>query len=324
MHNTCFTLRLCLAFISRLAAVLVFALSVLTSSAVIFTADTTIGALNTNYDAQDIVISNCVLTVDGAHTFANLRIGPGGTLTHTYSANGSIPAVNSIIDEPQVLIATNDVVLVYSNVISSTIVVKDSTHTITYTNVADFLVTIVGTQAFLRRTDTSSIPDGAMVLVSYDTSAGAAASGLTLTLTGNLEVDVSGRIDANGRGLVGNSGTGNGGEAGSPMSGAGAGYGGYGGNSSSNGIGGTTYGPYQFPATLGSGGGQGVGGVGGNGGGLIFFNISGNAMIDGLVSANGGDATNSRSGGGSGGSVRITAQTFTGNGHITADRKSVV
>lgn len=157
-----------------------------------------------------------------------------------------------------------------------------------------------------------------MVLVSYAIPGGTITAGLNLTVTGNVEVAPGGFINANGRGFGGNTGTGNGGEAGSPQSGAGAGHGGYGGLSSSNAPGGNTYGAFNQPATLGSVGGQGVGGAGGAGGGNIKLTVSGTAQIDGGISANALNATNSRSGGGSGGSIWITAQTLGGAGAITA------
>ena len=290
----------------------------LAASAAVFTTDTAISPSLALYDGQDIVVSNATLTVDGAHTFASLLVGPGGTLTHSFSASGSITITNSIMDEPQLLAGTNDVTLAVANVLAETVLVRDATGTITYTNTTDYLVTIVGAQGFLRRSDTSAIPDGAMVLVSYSAIGGTTAAGLNLTLTGGLEVTSGGFINANGRGFGGNTGTGNGGETGSPLSGAGAGYGGYGGNSSSNAIGGPTYNSFQQPALLGSGGGHGAGGVGGSGGGLIRLTVSSNALINGTISANGADATNNRAGGGSGGSVWITAQSIAGAGTITA------
>ncbi len=206
------------------------AISLTPAVAVVFTTDTSIGALDTSYDGQDVVVSNCTVTIDGGHAFNSLRLATGGTLTHTASSNG-----------------------------------------------------------------------------------------LSLTLTNDLQVESGGAINLAGRGFDGNTGTGNGGEAGSPQSGAGAGHGGYGGLSSSNALGGNCYGVFDQPITLGSGGGQGATSIGGAGGGAIKLVIGGSALIEGVISANGANATNSRSGGGSGGSVWITAQTVSGAGTITAN-----
>src|SRR5262245_22753921 len=53
-----------------------------------FTSDTVIGVLNTNYDSADIIVSNCVVTIDGPHSFGSLRIRNGGVVTHTQVTNG--------------------------------------------------------------------------------------------------------------------------------------------------------------------------------------------------------------------------------------------
>jgi hypothetical protein len=154
----------------------------------------------------------------------------------------------------------------------------------------------------------------------YDVYLGAVAAGLNLTVTGDVEVATSGRINVDARGYGGNLGTGNGGEAGTPMSGGGAGHGGYGGLSSSNAAGGISYGSIEQPTTLGSGGGAGsIGGPGGAGGGAIKLTVSGTVNINGVVSANGANGVNSRSGGGAGGSIWITAQTLTGSGTISVN-----
>jgi len=288
--------------------------SAVTASAVVFTIDTTINPTNSNYDGQDIIVSNATLTVDGPHTFASLIITSNSVLTHTFSTNGILPDTTSVANEPHALFGTNTVTLLSSNIITASVVVADQGATYV-TNVDYWLADLGGGRTGMRRTMSSTIPDGATVFVNYDA---AFLAGLSLTITGNVEVATGGTINVSGRGYGGNTGTGNGGVSGSPQSGAGAGHGGYGGISSSNAIGGNCYGVFNQPVTLGSGGGQGVGGAGGNGGGAIKLIVGGSATIDGIISANGADATNSRSGGGSGGSIWITAQTFSGSGTITA------
>jgi hypothetical protein len=136
-----------------------------------------------------------------------------------------------------------------------------------------------------------------------------------------INVQSGGLIDADGLGLIADTGTG----AGQPSSGygSGAGYGGAGGAGSF--AGGTTYGSASSPNDLGSGGGDDTGsGVadGSSGGGLIKLNVSGTMTINGTVSADGADVPGSigDDGAGSGGSVWVTVGTLEGSTCvITAD-----
>jgi hypothetical protein len=69
------------------------------------------------------------------------------------------------------------------------------------------------------------------------------------------------------------------------------------------------------PLTTGSGG----GGPGfGSGGGAIVLNATESIDINGIVSANGGDATGAVGGGGSGGSIYLITKTLQGSGVISA------
>ena len=70
-----------------------FATVALSASATVFTTNTDIGPLNTTYDGQDIVISNCTVTVDGPHMFASLTVETNGILTHSFSTNGQLAVV---------------------------------------------------------------------------------------------------------------------------------------------------------------------------------------------------------------------------------------
>ena len=47
-----------------------------------------IGPTNTTYDNQDVVVSNCTLTIDGAHSFNRLFVVNGGILTHSAAPAG--------------------------------------------------------------------------------------------------------------------------------------------------------------------------------------------------------------------------------------------
>jgi hypothetical protein len=285
----------------------------------IFATNAAIGALDTNYEGADIVISNCTVTVDGAHSFASLLITNGGVLTHSFFSNGVSSIIFNVTNEPQILSSTNPATLLNTNV-SLPLVVKDLSGDTTYTNNADYVVVPQpdGTTQ-IQWTNTSAIADGATVLVSYSWSY-VVQAGLHLTVTGDVAVANGGTINANGNGYVSGMGSGGGStSAGSFADGSGAGYGGNGGNSSSNAIGGVCYGSVSQPTSLGSGGGASYAGSGGNGGGLIQIVAGGNVNLDGLILANGADATNSRAGGGAGGSVWISAASVSGSGSVTAN-----
>jgi hypothetical protein len=171
-----------------------------TARAVVFTSDTTISVLNTNYEGADIVVSNCVLTVDGGHGFNSLRVAGSGVLTHTASANGSINVIASVINEPQALTGTNAVPLNNQNVSNATVVVKDATATITYALGVDYDLAIAGSVTSLQRTTNSTIADGGTVLVSYDYFSHTVVTGLTLDITANLEVEPGASINADSAG----------------------------------------------------------------------------------------------------------------------------
>src|SRR6185436_2646899 len=168
----------------------------------------------------------------------------------------------------------------------------------------------------IQRTDASSISDGATVLVNYNYLAASFRAGLNLAIVGDAEVESGASVNVNGRGY--SSGPGVGASAGTGLTGSGAGHGGYGGLGATNAPVGQPYGSTMLPEELGSGGGSGVGGVGGIGGGLVKMVIGGNFLVNGQVLAHGLNGTNSRSGGGSGGSIWLTAQTFSGSGTIRA------
>ncbi len=142
---------------------------------------------------------------------------------------------------------------------------------------------------------------------------------LNLSIDGNVLVSPGGSINADGQGYGAGYGPGYGDKAGNPWSGSGAGHGGYGGISSSNALGGNVYDSIFQPVDKGSAGGNGIGGAGGIGGGAIKLVIGSALQLDGSISANGADATNSRSGGGSGGSIWISAGTVAGTGSISAN-----
>jgi len=318
VKNPLFQLRLALAgwFFFAFAPIM---------SAVVFTTSTTIGPLDTNYDGADVVISNCIVTVDGAHTFASLRVAPGGVLTHSFWPNGTIVGLNIVNNEPHILNGTNPTTLLNTNVVGL-VVVTDTSQTVTYSNGVDYVQTNLpdGTTQ-IERTDASAIPDGATVLVSYNWDY-VTPAGLNLTVTGDVAVASGGSINANVIGYGGapgqylEIGPGSGSSSGGTyFDGSGGGHGGNGGMSSSNAVGGACYDSLYQPTLLGSGGGASYAGAGANGGGAIHIAASGNMDIDGVISANGADASYDRAGGGAGGSVWISAASVSGAGSITAN-----
>ena len=153
-------------------------------------------------------------------------------------------------------------------------------------------------------------------------------TGFDLTITGDLTVEAGGSISADGKGHGSGGGLGGGSKAparGGSTGGGGAGYGGKGGNG--NVSGGGTYGSITEPLDLGSGGGRTYGGtLGGAGGGLIHLTVGGTLTVDGSLTSDGNNGNTSGSGtwrmsggGGSGGSLYITAGTIAGSGVISAN-----
>ena len=99
----------------------------------------------------------------------------------------------------------------------------------------------------------------------------------------------------------------------------GAGYGGIGGAYPGQ-LAGPVYGSALKPTDLGSGGAYGQGGgdpYGGTGGGAIRLTISDTLTLNGKISANSVQGAY-RGGGGSGGSIYITADKFEGSGALQA------
>ncbi len=130
------------------------------------------------------------------------------------------------------------------------------------------------------------------------------------TIAGNLSVDHLGYPQTDGPG------------AGSAIDnqGSGGGYGGSGGSSASGASGGPIYGLAAEPTDFGSGGGNGADTAtgGSDGGGALRLSVLGALNVSGNISANGNSGLQDDSGGGSGGSIWITAGTLSGAGTISA------
>lgn len=99
--------------------------------------------------------------------------------------------------------------------------------------------------------------------------------------------------------------------------GTGAGHGGYGGGSTYRT--GLWYGSTLNPNATGSGGGSSAAGKGGAGGGFLHLVVVRKLQLNGEISVKGESAPGIDAGGGSGGSVWLSAQNLIGNGLITAD-----
>lgn len=177
---------------------------------------------------------------------------------------------------------------------------------------------------------TLEVRDTAQLTTTSDPATGASvyfsADNLLVTAQATLHADQTGypgRVNASGTGpgagLRNTDGTGRG-----------AGHGGTGGQSRNvNQAGGAPYGDAEAPVLPGSSGGgdsSNGGNPGGHGGGVLRFDLSGLARIDGRLSADGGLPAGGRigtlqyanAGGGSGGSLWLTAQTLQGSGIIRA------
>ncbi len=155
-------------------------------------------------------------------------------------------------------------------------------------------------------------------------------NGVTLTMQGNTTSDtgvvlqvhslnVVGSISANSQGYASSLGPGAGIDSGEQ--GSGAGHGAVGGAATA--AGGSSYGSYIAPLTLGSGGGRGsCNPSGGSGGGAIKIIATTNVAVAGTISSNGGagaSACGAGAGGGSGGSVYIVTSNLSGSGTISAN-----
>lgn len=142
---------------------------------------------------------------------------------------------------------------------------------------------------------------------------------LYLALLGNLSVSTNAGISLDAKGAARAGGTG----AGTTLNqqGAGGSYGGFGGNAASGAFSGPSYGSATMPVDRGSGGGNGSGPAtgGSEGGGAVHLAVAGTLALDGLISAGGNWGWQDDSGGGSGGSVWISAKRITGAGTVTAE-----
>ena len=137
----------------------------------------------------------------------------------------------------------------------------------------------------------------------------------------NLTLASGAAIDVEAKGYPQRSVMGRGYGPGSGYSRSGAGHGGWGGLMATYGPAGGDYGSWSDPQMPGSSGGTWDGTrQGGIGGGVIRVQAAGAVVVDGTISADGGDNTGNTGGGGSGGSIYIACRTIDGaDGHVRAD-----
>ena len=289
--------------------------------AITFSGDTYIAPTDMTFDGMDIVVSNCTLTVDGPHAFASVQVLAGGNITHTFSPTGNLPTpIYTVTGEAHVLSSNSVAMLNFSNVNWATIVVRNLSASVVYTNNVDYQLIPQGNGLTgLQLTPGSAIAQGSTNLVDYHYSAQIVPTGLTLAISNNLLIEAGGSINVDGKGFGGGQGPGHGVSSGSPASGGGGGHGGNGGMGAWLNGGGVTYDSVSQPNAKGSGGGFGYPGLGGTGGGAVKLTIGGALLVDGTLSANGAAGVTNRSGGGSGGSIWISAQTVAGSGSISAN-----
>jgi hypothetical protein len=144
------------------------------------------------------------------------------------------------------------------------------------------------------------------------------AGNITLNIE-NLNVTDGGIINTNSLGYTAGYGLGAAANCGMGCSAPGASHGGYGGKTTSI-ESAQLYGDSSSPIEFGSGGSQGTRATGGQGGGIVKIIAQDTVDIVGTIEVDGnkGYRTFDNRGGGSGGSIWIIAQTFSGSGSISA------
>ncbi len=305
------------------ATLILFSLT-LQAPAITFNGDATLAPDDKRFDGEPLIVSNCVLTVDGPHAFASLQLLGGAVLTHTHVPDGFLPGELAITNEPYSLHLTNPTALLSPGIVPSSIVVKNAENSSVYTNQIDYTISL-GTNGIvsLQLVPGSSIPQDSTVLVNYVSSGLVIPTGLNLSVAGDTWISAGAKIDGDGRGFGPGQGPGAGRSAPgylAPISGSGAGHGGFGGPSATGAVPGSGYGSALQPITKGSGGGSGLSGLpGGSGGGAVKLSVGKMLRLDGTITARGANGSESRTGGGSGGSVWLKAGLLVGSGSINAD-----
>jgi hypothetical protein len=285
----------------------------------VFTNDTVIGYGDPAYEHQEITISNCVLTVDGPHEFASFKVLQGGTLTHSAYVTGVIPTSRAVTGEVMVLRLESASPTFYPVVETNSVLVRDLSGAITYTNGVDYVLGFTNTHGWIQLLPNSSISDGSTNAIDY-LAPSSEPAGFQIVVSGDVHVAAGGQINVDAKGYGSGYGPGKGVALGSPPAGSGGTYGGIGGA----GLGvsitmPSTYGDPRDPKENGSSGGMpNSTSPGGSGGGRVLLEVGGTLQIDGRITADGGNSPGYRSGGGSGGSISLKANVLAGTGKILA------
>lgn len=141
--------------------------------------------------------------------------------------------------------------------------------------------------------------------------------GVTVMVLGDCHI--GGWVDANGLGFPVGTDPGPGAGGSGSWAGGGAGHGGDGYSSVSGAPGGLAYGSVLEPSTPGSQGGRGSGGAGTDGGGVVRLIVGGTLTVEGAITANASGGPPDNAGGGSGGSIFLSARSLAGAGEIRAN-----
>ena len=149
--------------------------------------------------------------------------------------------------------------------------------------------------------------------LTHTTNGATAQYWIDLTVGGDLEIASGGAINASAKGYSENNGPAPAGEWDDPA----ASHGGEGGDGTGGVRASPTYGSITNPTTLGSGGNSGTG-ANPYGGGAILLIVTGNTVLDGIITANAGSGGNGAPAP-AGGSVNLKLSTLSGSGSITAN-----
>lgn len=176
------------------------------------------------------------------------------------------------------------------------------------------VLTVSGTHRF----QSLRLVNGA-VLTHPPAPTGEAENVVRLILTAGLVVDADSRVDANGLGYA-NAEAPGAGRRGS-FAGGGGGHGGDGTASAGSpaGAGGSSFGAVLDPGSWGGPGANGGNAAFSPGGGWVVIEAGGEVQLDGVIRANGANATVDNQGGGAGGTVVIRCATVRGAGAIRVD-----
>ena len=181
---------------------------------------------------------------------------------------------------------------------------------------AAFELSVQGGAAAIMTSSSVSLSN---LLVGSGSSLSALAMNLDLAILGDAVIEAGAVISVDGKGysqLSGGPGSGRSAFG----AGSGAGYGGAGG-ATAGAAGGAPYGSAERPTHPGSGGGPGLSpsSEGSQGGGALRLTVGHALTVEGRLGADGNAGLQDNSGGGSGGSIWLTAGTITGSGIISAN-----